>query len=256
MRGIELSATRPIRLHSSVKKRQCSVRQCVSERSPSPSLAANSAPTQSKGTICTSVTRRTSAGRPCQSSTISMSPASGIDSPSKSHDQARLQVPRFTPARMSVISDSESASESPNPPTRTYPLGRCMSCSAKSVTSSSTLFPIYFGILSIASIGIGISRGDCRRLMGCCRMSKNGRWPSYARRTRAGSISLRVRPSLAMRARWLDEPTYELRCSFTALSLRRVAAADPSAFWVTVDVQHHPDPVLLESESLPREGLS
>ena len=175
MRGIELSATRPIRLHSSVKKRQCSVRQCVSERSPSPSLAANSAPTQSKGTICTSVTRRTSAGRPCQSSTISMSPASGIDSPSKSHDQARLQVPRFTPARMSAISDSESASESPNPPTRTYPLVRCMSCSAKSVTSSSTLLPIYFGILSIASIGIGISRGDCRRLMGCCRMFQNGR---------------------------------------------------------------------------------
>lgn len=175
MRGIELPATRPIRLHSSVKKRQCSVRQCVSERSPSPSLAANSAPTQSKGTICTSVTRRTSAGRPCQSSTISMSPASGIDSPSKSHDQARLQVPRFTPARMSAISDSESASESPNPPTRTYPLGRCMSCSAKSVTSSSTLLPIYFGILSIASIGIGISRGDCRRLMGCCRMSQNAR---------------------------------------------------------------------------------
>jgi hypothetical protein len=50
-----------------------------------------------------------------------------------------------------------------------------MSCSAKSVTSSSTLLPIYFGILSISSIGIGISRGDCRRLTGCCRMSQNGR---------------------------------------------------------------------------------
>jgi len=40
--------------------------------------------------------------------------------------------------------------------------------------------PIYFGILSIAFIGIGISRDDCRQLMGCCRMSQNGRVPSHA----------------------------------------------------------------------------
>lgn len=72
-----------------------------------------------------------------------------------------------------------------------------------------------------------------------------------------------------MRARWPDEPTYELRFSFTALNLRRVATADkadlgakdeqlagPSSFRVAADVQHHSDPALLESESLPRKGLS
>lgn len=91
--------SQPRRAHSLPKNAVCTRCQWTREPSPSPSVAAKSAPTCENGTMFTSLVSMMHTGWPENSVTTLKSPGLGMDLPADSKTRARPAVARFLPER-------------------------------------------------------------------------------------------------------------------------------------------------------------